>query len=75
MDYLEYSADLNFTEAGRLLGEIPEIFSSPLIPKIVIVGLNVNDDPSLQHFKEGLTIILNNLFIVEFAEQVQNLTL
>lgn len=71
MDYLGYNeVNYNPNENCLLLGEISEFFTAPLIPKIVIVGLNLNDDPSLHLFKDGLVKALTNLFVVEFAEQV-----
>ena len=53
-----------------LLGEISELFSTPVIPKMVIVGLTGEEDENLQLFKEILTKSLDNLFVIEFCEQV-----
>lgn len=54
-----------------LLGEISEIFSAPVIPKMIIVGLTGEEDENLRLFKEILTKALDNLFVIEFCEQVK----
>ena len=57
-------------------GQISDLFSSPVIPKMVIVGLNdemINSTVEMEKlklFKEILVKSLDNLFIVEFQEQV-----
>lgn len=56
-------------------GEISDLFSSPVIPKIVIVGLNdeiISDIENLILFKEMLVKAFENLFIIDFQEQVIN---
>lgn len=50
------------------IGEISDLFRAPVLPKIVFVGLG--DEPTLQLFKEILVKALDNLFVVEFCEQV-----
>lgn len=64
---MEFSS---FYEPQMLLGEISEIFSAPVIPKMVIVGLNEENDSVLRLFKEILTKALDNLFVIEFCDQV-----
>jgi hypothetical protein len=59
-----------FYEPQMLLGEISELFSGPVIPKMVIVGLIEGNDENLRLFKEILTKALDNLFVIEFCEQV-----
>lgn len=55
-------------ESELAVGEISDLFREPVLPKIVIVGLG--DEPTLQLFKEILVRTLDNLFVVEFSEQV-----
>ena len=57
-------------------GQMSDLFSSPVIPKMVVVGLNeefvdsVAEREKLKMFKAILVKSLDNLFIVEFQEQV-----
>lgn len=59
-------------------GQISDLFSSPVIPKMVIVGLNEEmltmapnaEVEKVKLFKEMLVKTLDNLFIIEFQEQV-----
>ena len=60
----------SFYESPLLLGDISELFSTPVIPKMVVVGLNEEGDANLRLFKEILTRALDNLFVIEFCEQV-----
>lgn len=65
-------------ENNFLIGQISELFSSPAIPKIVFVGLSEiigndnKDEETIKIFKEILTRVLDNLFIIEFLEQVRD---
>ena len=54
----------NFTSSSS------NLFTSPAIPKIVFVGLNDQLDESLKVFKDILCKALDNLFVIEFCEQV-----
>ena len=59
-------------------GQISDLFSSPVIPKMVIVGLNEEmlamapnaEVEKVKLFKEMLVKTLDNLFIIEFQDQV-----
>lgn len=54
-------------------GQISDLFSAPVIPKMIIVGLSeieVAGSAELRVFKDILERALNNLFVIEFLEQV-----
>ena len=60
---------------SHLIGEIPTTFTDPIIPKIVILGLFESSEqkffsPQVLNFKVILEKALQNLFVIEFAEQV-----
>lgn len=46
------------------------LFTAPVFPKIVVVGLSGHQEDSLKQFKEILSKALDNLFVIEFSEQV-----
>ena len=78
---MEYS-DYNRIEDSLLIGHVSELFSAPAIPKIVVVGLGsslglggglVEEDNTatfLKTFRDILVRALDNLFVIEFCEQV-----
>lgn len=55
-------------------GQISDLFSAPAIPKMVIVGMDGEETGAemnrLQLFKDILVQALDNLFIIDFQEQV-----
>ena len=68
--------DFNSSIYCNTYGQMSDLFSSPVIPKMVVVGLNeefvdsVAEREKLKMFKAILVKSLDNLFIVEFQEQV-----
>lgn len=74
---MEYS-DFNRIEesTSTLIGQVSELFSAPVIPKIVVLGLEQEigireeDATFLRIFRDILGRALNNLFVIEFSEQV-----
>lgn len=80
---MEYS-DFNRIEDSMLIGQVSELFSAPAIPKIVVVGLGSsvgglgqameeeNTATFLKTFRDILVRALDNLFVIEFCEQVIN---
>ena len=71
-EVMEYLNNVDI-EDYRLIGQISELFSSPVIPKISVVGLSdeeVCGSEELKLFKDILSRALDNLFVIDFIEQV-----
>lgn len=73
---MEYSGFNRIDEEPALIGQVSDLFSAPVSPKMVLVGLRLGLQMSeaetefLKTFRDILERALNNLFVIDFCEQV-----